>query len=485
MRRLLFLMILLVNHALLFATAQEGIFKEYDVRGVVGTEFEVEDTYDIACAIATFFVENDAMIKTIALGADGRVHSPAIKYQIRKALLERGFDVLDIGTCTTPIMYFALHDAPVDAGIMITASHNPGEYNGIKICRGIESVSGHGIKRIRELYMSKQFIAIQERRGNYLEFDMIAQYVDYLKNLFPHLVGADFHAIIDCGNGAAGTVLPLLLQQMQWKHVQLLYPEVDGTYPHHIADPTVEKYMQDLKAELLHSNAALGLGLDGDCDRMAPMTKSGRLVKGDQLLTLYSKEILEKYPRSSIVFDVSSSLVLHQMIKKWGGTPVISATGIAQVKRNMKETEAVIGGEISCHTIFRDRYFGFDDGVYSMMRLFELLNKTNQTLEDLLAELPNAFSSPLYRIACERSLCLKIIKVLQEKLSQRQEAELITIDGLRIHLPYGWAIVRASNTEPVISMRFEGNSKEDLERLKHEFYEMINPYIDCSDLLKE
>lgn len=485
MKRFLSLFFLLYSYCLLFATAQENIFREYDIRGIVGTEFNIDDTYDIACAIATYLREKDPTITSIALGADGRTHSPAIKNQVCKALLARGFNILDIGTCTTPVMYFSMHTASVDAGLMITASHNPGEYNGFKICRGTDSVFGQEIRKIRDLYVSKQFIPTTKFAGTYQEIDMRTRYVDFLVGLFPHLVGANFHVIIDCGNGAAGTVLPSLLQKMKWQHMQLLYPEVDGTYPNHIADPTVEKYMQDLKEKILKSNAELGVGLDGDCDRMAPMTKFGHLVKGDQLLTIYSKKILEKFPGHSIIFDVSSSLALHQMIKKWGGIPAISATGIAQMKKKMAETKSFIGGEISCHTIFKDRFLGFDDGIYSMMRLFELLQISNRSLDELLTELPTTYSSPVYRIACERSLCRKMIEALKEIFTKRLDSEIVTVDGLRVHLPYGWAIVRASNTEPVISMRFEGNTPDDLSHLKKEFYELMIPYFDCSEIMSK
>lgn len=485
MKRLWLLFYLLLNHCLLLATAQDHIFREYDIRGIVDKEFNVEDTYDMACAIATYLLEQDETIKTISLGADGRVHSPAIKSLVRQALLDYGFNVTDIGTCTTPIMYYSLYVAPVEAGLMITASHNPGEYNGIKICRGTSSVSGPGIKRIHEIYKNQKFLPKAKKAGTCETVNMIEHYVDCLKKLFPNLINADLHAIIDCGNGAAGTVLPLLIKKMKWNHISLLYPEVDGTYPNHVADPTVEKYMQDLKIALAHSSdAELGLGFDGDCDRMAPMTKEGQLVKGDQLLTIYSKKILEQNPGSAVVFDVSSSLVLHHVIKDWGGIPVISATGIAQIKKKMIETQALVGGEISCHTVFKDRFFGFDDGVYSMMRLFDLLQTSKRSLNDWMTELPVAFSSPLYRLVCERSLCLKIIEKLKEHFNTRSDAELFTVDGLRVHLPYGWAIVRASNTEPVISMRFEGNTQEDLNQLKTEFYELMNPFFDCSMILK-
>lgn len=483
MKRIFCCLLILLNHCLLSASAQDIIFKEYDIRGVVGSEFTVEDSYDIACAMGTYLLEKDAKIKTIAVGADGRIHSPSIKGRMIQALLERGFDVIDIGTCTTPVLYFSLHAAPVDAGLIITASHNPGQYNGIKLCRGTSKVSGPEIRRIRDLYASRQFIGIAEEPGKCQKVDIIAPYIETLKNLFPQLVGANLHAIVDCGNGAAGTVMPLLVKEMQWDNVALLYPEVDGTFPHHEADPTVERNMQDLKAKLLSSDASVGCGFDGDGDRMAPMAKSGKLVKGDQLLTIFSKQLLEQYPGSSVVFDISSSRLLHQVITNWGGKPVLSATGIVHVKKKMIEENAIIGGEISCHTIFNDRYFGFDDGIYSMMRLFELLQKTEKSLDELLADFPSAFSSPLYRLPCDQALCQKIIDVIQQHFSLRKDAEILTIDGLRINLPYGWAIVRQSKTEPVISMRYEGDTEEDLKVIKKEFYALINPHLNCSALL--
>lgn len=481
MKLSVYIISLLLNASALFS-AHPSIFKEYDIRGVVGEEFTVEETYDIAAAIATYYQEKDTSVKTVALGADGRVHSPLIRKQVTQALRDFGFDVLDIGTCTTPVMYFSLHTLPVDAGLMITASHNPGEYNGIKICLGKSSVSGNEIRRIRDIYLNKTFSELPVQKGKHQEIDLISRYVDYFAAQFPHLIGADLKAIIDCGNGAAGSVMPSLVEKMQWQSVQLLYPELDGTYPHHVADPTVEKYMQDLKAALADSSADFGLGFDGDGDRMAPMTKKGLLIKGDQLLTLFSKPILDLHPGSAIVFDVSSSLFLHDLVRKWGGVPVISGTGVACVKRVMAETGAYVGGEISCHTVFKDRYFGFDDGIYSMMRLFELLLTSKRSLEDWVTEFPTSVSSPTLRLPCERSICFKIIEVLQNTFSQRDDVELITVDGLRLHFPYGWAIVRPSNTEPLISMRFEGKTEEDLNKLKWEFYEIISTYIECSAL---
>ncbi len=278
-------------------------------------------------------------------------------------------------------------------------------------------------------------------------------------------------------------MLPLLLEKMQWKNVQLLYPEVDGTYPHHIADPTVEKYMEDLKNMLADSDASLGLGFDGDCDRMGAMTKSGKLIKGDLLLGIYSKIVLEQFPGTSVVFDVSSSKVLFDLVKQRGGIPVIAQTGVANIKRKMAETGAKVGGEMSCHTVFKDRYFGYDDGTYSMLRFFEVIHSTGMSFEELLAEFPEAFSSPTYRLPCERTVCLTIIEALKEHLNARSDIEIITVDGLRVHFDYGWAIVRPSNTEPLISIRFEGDSPENLTRIKEEFYTVICKYMDCKAML--
>lgn len=459
----------------LFAIAHEAIFREYDIRGIVGKEFDIQDTYEIGCAIAAYYRESGLPVKNVVVGADGRVHSPAIKKQMIEAFRAQGLDVFDIGTCTTPVLYFALHHFEFDAGIIITASHNPGEYNGVKICLGKELLSGCEIKRVQSFYFNSDQIAEAKAptRGRYAEVDMISHYLDFLTNQFFHLKGMGIRAVIDCGNGAAGTVMPLLIERMGWKEVMLLYPEVDGTYPNHIADPTVESYMADLKRAVIDTNAELGVGLDGDCDRMAPMTSQGKLLKGDMLLTLHSRPILEKFPGSAVVFDISSSKSLLDMVKKWGGIPELSKTGVANVKKKMVDSGAWIGGEMSCHTIFKDRYYGFDDGVYSLLRLFELFALTGLNLDQLLTDIPVTYSSPTYRLPCAREVCFEIIDALTAHFNRRSDCELITLDGLRVHLPNGWGIVRASNTEPLISMRFEGDTLEDLEAVKKEFQSVL------------
>jgi phosphomannomutase/phosphoglucomutase len=472
----------LVHVFSLFGEAAAGIFKEYDIRGVVGEEWVEEDAYEIGRAISTYFQKESPLAKNIVIGADGRVHSPLIKDKVMQALCESGFDVIDIGLCTTPAVYFSLYTLPLDAGIMITASHNPGEYNGMKVCLGKKPIMGLSLQRIQNTYAQKNFIPKVEMKGAVSHFPLIEQYVEYLTSQFSHLKGCDFSILIDCGNGAAGSVLPQLIEKMHWKNVKLLYGEIDGTYPHHIADPSVEKYMYDLKRELATSSADFGIAFDGDCDRMAPMTKSGRLIKGDQLVAFFSNPLLKKHPESAVVFDVSSSKFLHDLVRKWGGRPVIVKTGAASVKGKMESEGAFLGGEISCHTIFRDRYFGFDDGIYSMMRLLELLEESGRSLEDWCKDLPQTISSPTYRLPCERSLCFQIMDEIEAVFSKEPEVEWIKEDGLRFHLPNSWAIVRPSNTEPLISFRMEASTEEELVYLKQKFYEVLSKYISCEVL---
>ncbi len=464
--------------------ADDTVFKAYDLRGVVDKDFQVADCYDIARAIGTYFSKQAPDAKTVALGMDGRIHSAAIKQHIVEALVKMGFDVIFIGTCTTPILYFAQHVLNTDAALMITASHNPAEYNGIKICLHKQSVYGAQIEEIREIYKTRDFSDGVHVPGVYSEHPVIPLYIDWLAQQFPHLVGMDISAIIDCGNGAAGTVMPQLVEKMNWTKIKLMYAEVDGTYPHHVADPTVEKYMEDLKKELASSDAALGLAFDGDADRMAPMTKTGKLVSGDRLLAIFSEPILKKNPGRDVVFDVSASSGLIQLLELWGAKPVMSATGHTNIKASMKKANAVLGGEISCHFVFNDRpgLFGYDDGIYSALRLFEILQETGKSLDELLAVFPDKVASPTYRIPCEHEKRAAIISDLKTSFGHRDDAELVLVDGVRVQLPYGWAIVRMSNTEPMLSMRFEGDDVACLGHIKHDFAHIMKDHLDCSFL---
>ena len=272
---------------------------------------------------------------------------------------------------------------------------------------------------------------------------------------------------------------------MEWDNVALLYPEVDGTYPNHTADPVVEENMLDVR-QYLAENPELdfGVGLDGDCDRMAPMTKDGYLIPGDKLLAIYYNSIREDYPGSAVVFDAKSSSGLVEILKEWGAKPCMSPSGQSLIKENMEKNDAVLAGELSCHFFFKDRHFGFDDGIYAMMRLFELVLKAGKPLEEHLEIFPKKFSSKEYRIVCSEEKKHAVVSGIAKVFAARKDADVITIDGMRATMDYGWGIVRSSNTQPVISVRFEANSKKDLSRLKNDFVGALKEYFDY-DFLKE
>ena len=292
-------------------------------------------------------------------------------------------------------------------------------------------------------------------------------------------------AVVDCGNGAAGTVLPELVRAMKWPNVHLLYPTVDGTYPNHEADPTVEENMFEVRRILKMTDTQLGAGLDGDCDRMAAMTKSGELVQGDKLLALFAREIIKDHPGARIVFDVKCSSGLIELLQSWNAVPVMSPSGHSIIKTQMKQHNALLAGELSCHFFFNDRYFGYDDGIYALLRLFELLLKSKKSLDDLLKIFPQRFSTREIRIECAPEVQTTIMRRLHEELKKRSDVSLITIDGIRVTFPYGWAIIRPSNTQPVLCLRFEGNTTEELKRLKKEFFELLKPFFDQKMLQHE
>jgi phosphomannomutase/phosphoglucomutase len=460
---------------------KDTIFREYDIRGKVGTEFIVGETYDLVRAMAYYFLQNKSHVKTVAVGMDGRLHSAEFKEEVCRALIDSGLNVIFVGMCPSPALYFALHELSVDAGIMITASHNPKEYNGLKICLGTEGVWGKQIQEIRRLYKEKKYIDAKNK-GTYTEQLIIPMYIDSLVAEFPQLKSMKLSAIVDCGNGAGGTVMPQLIAAMEWSHVGLLYCEVDGTYPHHEADPTVEANMQDLKQAVKQQHADLGIGLDGDCDRMAPVTASGELVLGDKLLALFAQSIVQANPGAAIVFDIKSSSGLIELLERWGAQPYMAATGHTNIKVQMKKHNALLGGELSCHFFFKDRNFGFDDGIYAMMRLFELIQQSGKSLDELLSVFPRKYTSSEYRIPSTDEKKEAIVQRVMQLFLSRDDAQVITLDGVRVALPYGWGILRASNTQPVLSMRFEADSPEHLHAIKEEFIKALASDIDESEL---
>lgn len=459
----------------------DSIFRQYDIRGKVGSELFLEEVYNLGRAIAFYFIQKNPNLKTVAIGMDGRIDSQAIKERMCSAFLDSGIDIVFIGICPTPVLYFSLFNVTVDAGIIITASHNGKEYNGFKICLGKESVWGDQIQEIKKLYQRNAAL-LPLNHGTYKEEDVIMLYISWMKEHFKDLIGMQLSAIIDCGNGAGGTVLPTLIKAMQWSHVELLFAEVDGTNPNHEADPIVEKNMQELKKSLTTSAGALGIGLDGDCDRMAPMTNDGQLIVGDKLLAVFAQSIITSNPGATVVFDTKCSSGLTEVLEQLQVKAIMSPSGHSIIKDQMKKNNAVLAGELSCHFFFKDRYFGYDDGIYAMLRLFEILIKTKRTLQELLAIFPTKYNTPEFRVSCQESQMAHIVEQVRASFVHQPDVKLVTLDGIRVIMKDGWGMVRASNTQPVLCLRFESDSPQGLERIKNEFVELLKPYISRDSL---
>jgi len=475
-------------HESILTMMQNHVFRKYDIRGTVSKDFDIQDIYGVTQAIVVYFKQINKEIKTIAVGMDGRLHSPQIKTQVCNALIDSGLDVIFIGLCPTPALYFATHVMAVDAGIMITASHNPKEDNGLKLILNKESVWDSQIQCIRELYKTKSYIHSQAK-GNYFEQSIISSYVDMLAESFENLKNDELSCVINCGNGAAGSVLPELIKRMGWKNVQLLYPEIDGNYPNHEPDPSCPESITAMQ-NCLNKNAEmqLAMGLDGDCDRLSVMTKPGFFLPGDQLLAILSlslENIKTNTSFNKVVCDVKCSQGLAELLEQMGIKTIISATGIAYIKNAMKEHNAMLGGELSGHFCFKDCYFGYDDGIYAIMRLLEILKKTGKTLQELSSRFPIKVSSPEFRIPCREEQKKEIINQTIIILSSRKDVVINNTDGIRAQMKYGWGILRESNTQPMLSLRFEGNNTNDLARVKQDFFEAISPFFENDWLRKQ
>lgn len=458
---------------------QDHIFRTYDIRGKVGSELVIDKVRRLGRAIAFYYRQQDPSIQTIAVGMDGRVHSPDIKNELVAGLQESGLDVIFIGVGPSPMLYFAEYWLSVDAALMITASHNPQEYNGIKLCLRKKSIFGVEIETIRDYFKQDKHLDVQ-KNGSYSERLLAFEYIGFLKRLFPHLVGLDINTVFDCGHGATGAIIPELIKQMEWKGVSVLCADPDGSKAIHEADPTSDENVIDLKAAIKEKKATLGIGFDGDGDRMGALTGESELVAGDKLLALYSYAILQKLPRGDVkvIYDVKCSNVVKQGVEQCCGVAYVSPSGHAFIKKYMREQDAVVGGELSCHFFFRDRYFGFDDGVYAALRLIELLIDSKKTLSKLLEMVPHRESSPELRITCAQGEGPKIVERVKQCFLAKKDVEITTIDGVRVDTQDGWGLVRSSNTQPAICIRFESDSTQGLLRIRESFVKALEPHFE-------
>jgi len=450
------------------------IFRQYDIRGIVGKDFTPQESAQIARAILHYAKELNINIRTLVVGRDARESSHEIFNHFTQACRNEGINIINIGVVTTPIMYFTLHTTPYIHGVMITASHNPGEYNGFKICFNKKSISGKAIERIRDIALADKEIAHHSDHGNILPYDALSRYINNITKDFAHLHSKKISVVFDCNNGPAGLVIPDLIKKMNWFFCSTLHEKLDGAFPNQKPDPTVEANGIKLKTKIIHApTPTIGIGFDGDADRMAARTEDGALVAGDYMLALLSQNVLAHFPGARVVVDIKSSNSLTQTIIKNGGTPIMSPTGHSNIKATMSTNKALLGGELSGHFFFADKSYGYDDGIYAALRLIEHLIETQTTLLHAINQLPASTCSPELRIPCAEENKHSVINTVLAHFSNHPTAKLITLDGLRIETTYGWGIIRASNTEPVLSLRFEGSDTSGLENIKNDFLEIL------------
>ncbi len=440
------------------------IFRAYDIRGHAENELDSTTVTQLGQAIGSAALKQSSY--QIAVGCDGRLSSPRIKQDLINGLLSTGIDVLDIGSVATPLLYFTTYQSDYSSGVMITGSHNPSEYNGFKIV--INQKALHS-EQIQALYRSIEHSDFAEGEGHFSQGDIEEDYIDCIINDIA--IAQPLKIVIDCGNGIAGKTAPKLFAALDCEVIPL-YCEVDGHFPNHHPDPSVADNMRDLIAAVQEHQADIGIAFDGDGDRLGVVDQDGNLITADQLLMLFSQDILSRNPGADIVFDVKCTRQLNTLISAFGGRPIMWKSGHSLIKDKMHSTGALLGGEFTGHFFFKERWFGFDDGLYSGARLIEILSTEDMSLQDLLSAFPHAVGTAEIIVKVEEAIKFSIIEELIET-ANFGDGKRLTIDGLRVDYPQGWGLVRASNTSAAITLRFEANSQQAIEEIQDIFKQQL------------
>jgi phosphomannomutase/phosphoglucomutase len=443
-------------------TIAPAIFRQYDIRGVVDRDLTIEAVRAVGAAFGALMAERGVR-GAVAVGRDNRPSGPRLRDALVDGLTGGGVDVVDIGTVPTPVLYWSLHHAGVVGGIQVTGSHNPPEYNGLKLSLGTASLHGGDIQRIHEFARGARTAAPQ--RGQVREQAVVDAYIDDMARRIGRL-NRPIRAVFDCGNGAASLTAPALFQRLGLEG-RGLYCESDGTFPNHHPDPTVPENLEDLIAAVGADGAELGIAFDGDGDRIGVVDEVGEIVWGDRLLILYARDVLRRTgPRAPIIFDVKCSQALPAAIEAAGGTPVMWKTGHSLIKEKMKESGAPLAGEMSGHMFFREGFYGHDDAVYAAGRLLRILADSGRTVRELLADVPPFVATPEIRIDCPDDLKFEIVDRAVRHFGARYD--VVGVDGARVLFGDGWGLIRASNTQPVIVARYEARTARRMAEIRAE-----------------
>lgn len=448
------------------------IFREYDIRGVYETDFDNEFAKNLGQAFASFLKDKQGETPTLSIGYDARLSSPGIVEAVIEGFTAAGAKVFNLGLITTPMSYFSMFQMGLSGGIMVTGSHNPPEYNGFKLSMGKTTIFGDQIQELKSYVEQKQF---HSGSGNCEDYDISDEYISRYKEEFKDM--KNINAVLDCGNGAAGAIVRRLYNAAGVSP-EILFEKPDGTFPNHHPDPTVEKNTVDLKAAVKERGAVVGIGFDGDADRIGIVDENGRFILGDEIMMIIARDILKKNPGAKIIGDVKCSDRLYHDIRENGGQPIMWKTGHSLIKNKIKAENSPFGGELSGHIFFSDRNYGYDDAPYAGLRLLEILSNSGKTIDELLAGVPKSFSTPEIRTETTEENKVVLVKKLQEHFANPKEnISVNTIDGVRVSYPDGWALVRSSNTQPVITIRFESHTEEGLTRIQGNMMELINPLL--------
>lgn len=444
-----------------------GIFREYDIRGIAGEDLSDDDVILIGKAYGTLLQQQGRT--TVSVGQDCRQTSESYARLFIDGIISTGCHVVDIGVCPTPVLYFSIHHLDLDGGAMVTASHNPPEYNGFKLMSGTDSIHGEGLQTICRIIETKEFT---QGDGVVKKEDITTPYMAFVqKNISlkkPLRIG------IDAGNGTGGiTALPVLKDL--GCEIHDIYCDLDGRFPNHEADPTQKKNLTDLIALVREKQLDLGIGYDGDADRIGVVDKNGAVIYGDQLMVIFAREILERNPGATFISEVKCSMVMYDDIRKHGGNAIMWRTGHSLIKKKMKEENAALAGEMSGHMFFKDRYLGFDDALYATCRLLEIIADTGKGVDELIADLPKTYTTPELRVDCPDDVKFKVVEKMVAHFREKQE--IIDIDGLRALYEDGWGLVRASNTQPALVLRFESLSENRLTDIRNEIESVLKTII--------
>lgn len=449
----------------------KNIFRKYDIRGIIDKDLHYNDAIEIGKSIATICIEYH--IETVSIGRDGRMSSPKLFENLTEGLISSGINVINMGVLPTPCLYYSVHNLNLKAGIMITGSHNPKDYNGFKIMLKDKSFFGDDIENLYNIITKNAFKKLN-KIGIISEKDIKESYINEITSFIKK--EDNLNICFDAGNGVTGDILREISKRINVSDENLLFCEIDGSFPNHHPDPTIASNMIDLSNLVKKKNAKIGIAFDGDGDRVGIVDDKGNFISGDILMCILSKELLKKEKKATIIADVKASKILFDEIKKYGGNALMWKTGHSLIKDKMKKENALLAGEMSGHIFYKDRYYGYDDGLYSAMRIIEIIQNNVETISDMISKLPKMFNNQEKKIEVSDEKKFDIMEKVKKYIIKNYK-NVNQIDGVRVDLENGWFLIRASNTQNCLITRCEAESDEELKKIEKLTQDILKQFL--------